>query len=97
MRPLFNKDRVETAGRFIADVLLKLLEPMDYKSHIGQCLREACPAYKAGLNNGELRVATLRALALVQLEVAASLVSLKESERYDDDEEDAVALPEATS
>lgn len=92
MKPLFNKNRVETAGRLIADeLLLKLLDP-NYKSCITERLSEACPAYKAGLTNGEQRVAILRALSLVQLEVAADLAALKTEFEWDYDEEGEVAL-----
>jgi hypothetical protein len=72
----FNNDRVEETAAFIAAELRKLLDRMASNSHMSQRIREACPAYRNGLTNGERVLATLRALSMAQLDVAADLASL---------------------
>jgi len=75
MKPIFNKARVEQTATFVADEL-KLLLSRDYGSHVSRRISGGCPAYKNGLTNGELLLATLRALSMVQLEISADLGSL---------------------
>jgi hypothetical protein len=50
-------------------------------------IREACPAYRDGLTNGERQLATLRALRMAQLEISSELGGLQIDRA--DDEEDA--------
>ena len=87
MKPLFNKDRVESAATFIAAELKTLLDRSNIKSDLQRRISKACPPQ---LTIGEQVLATLRALAIVQLEVAADMASLlRESPWYDDEDEAA--------
>ena len=76
MTPLFDEKRIDAAARFIADEL-KLLLDRNIDSHMSRRIREACQAYKDGLTNGERSLATLRALAMAQIEIGHDLASQK--------------------
>jgi hypothetical protein len=82
MPKLHNMARVEEAATFIAGELRTILDRKDIDSHMSRRVREACPAYN-GLTNGEVLLATLRALSMAQLEISAELADLTDGK--DDD------------
>jgi hypothetical protein len=79
-----NEARIETTAQFIAAELKVLLDRYNYKSHLSAALKERCPAYKNGLTNEERELATLRALAITQIEITRDIASMTTAGDFDD-------------
>ncbi len=67
MKPLFDEQRVEEAARFLAAELIKA---GGFDDRLAKC-----PAYRRGLTASEARLALLRALSLVQIELTIELAA----------------------
>ena len=89
MKAINDMKRVEAATDFIAQELKTLLA-RNYDSPMSRQLQKTV-VYRDGLTNGERLLATMRALSLVQLEVAADLGSLttEASDWRDQDDSEA--------
>jgi hypothetical protein len=72
----YDEARVEDVAQFIAKELIALIDRRNANGHLSKRIREACPSYQNGLTNGERVVATLRALALVQIEATKDATTL---------------------
>jgi len=89
MKTLFNKARTEETTAFIAAELRTLLDRNELDSYMSRRIREACPAYRNGLTNGERVLATSLALAAVQGDVTRALASLEYETAYWDEDDEA--------
>ncbi|MGY4261428.1 hypothetical protein ACVI1L_008496 [Bradyrhizobium sp. USDA 4516] len=77
MTKILDQARSDITAQFIADQLMVLLDrKADLSSGRGQIFRE-CPTYNDGLTNGEICLATLKALNMVALRVAYDLEQLE--------------------
>jgi hypothetical protein len=74
MSKLFNEKRIEEATTAIAAKLVSLLDRSNFATGLHRCV-DGLGCYEA-ITNGELVVATLRALAIAQGEVVKDLTSL---------------------
>lgn len=79
---LFNEARVEEAAAAIATDIRAMLEDISQDF----ALRKT-HAFNNGLTNGESRVATIRALALVQIEETKLLADMWHGSAFDHDDE----------
>jgi hypothetical protein len=73
---IFDQQLVDEAAIFIAAELKVLLDRKNIDSPMNRRIREACPAYRHGLSNGDMVLATLKALHLVGLDITNDMTSL---------------------
>jgi hypothetical protein len=89
MPKLHNQALVDETAEFIAAELKVLLDRKNVDSHMNRRIREACPAYRQGLTNGDRVMASLKALHLAGLELISDMTSMTRDPTFDEiDEED---------
>ena len=91
MKPLANNQRVNETAEFIRKEMAGWVDPMNIHSLLNTALSERCPAYNNGLTNTEGRLALMRALALMQIDVGEYLANLNYASEFDDDDQAAAA------
>jgi hypothetical protein len=81
MAKLFREKIVKETAKFIADELRKVLDRHKCDSYMSQRLND-CPTYHKphNLKNGEGMLATIRALAMVQIDMTRELASMNYGE-----------------
>jgi hypothetical protein len=88
MPKLHNEALVDETAEFIAAELIVLLDRKNTDSHMNRRIREACPAYRQGLTNGDRVLAALKALHLVGAELIRDMTSMTRDPTFEEMDEE---------